>query len=451
MGPPARAGLTFLNEVGLDPGIDHMSALRIIHGIEGRGGTVTSFRSYCGALPAPEADTNPWGYKFSWSPRGVILAGRNSARYLEDGEEKLLPGDGCSRGTGSSTSRASVSSRPTTTATPSRTSRPTGSTGRARHVPGHACATPGGATPCRSWPTSATSTSTTSTPLPATYADLTAALAQVPAGGGLAARVAEILDVDVASDTVTRMEWLGLFADDPIPWDDVPTRSPLDALASRMLLLMPLGRASAISASCSTRSSGSSRRGRVRTITSTLVAFGEPGGDSAIARTVGLPAAIAATMVLDGRIADRGVLVPVLPSIYAPILDELAASAGVVFNERTERRVRHGRGGARGEERRRPPPSTARGLSRSRIEPRSALADSNRAPLLLRSAPGRSGTIICPSRGGPRPPRDGRATMGRSQVVRHRVLVPAFGGSNPPAPATDLAARDHRMTTRVDT
>ncbi len=70
-------------------------------------------------------------------------------------------------------------------------------------------------------------------------------------------------------------------------------------------------------------------------ITSTLVAFGEPDGDSAIARTVGLPAAIAAAMVLDGRIADRGVLIPVSPGVYAPILDELAASAGVVFNERT--------------------------------------------------------------------------------------------------------------------
>ncbi|MBW2535495.1 MAG: saccharopine dehydrogenase NADP-binding domain-containing protein, partial [Deltaproteobacteria bacterium] len=65
-------GLTFLNECGVDPGIDHMSAMRIIHGAGKKGGRVVAFRSYCGGLPAPEANTNPWGYKFSWSPRGVV-------------------------------------------------------------------------------------------------------------------------------------------------------------------------------------------------------------------------------------------------------------------------------------------------------------------------------------------------------------------------------------------
>ena len=74
-----RAGIIFLNEVGLDPGIDHMEAMKGIDGIRSRGGRVLGFRSYCGGLPAPEADTNPFGYKFSWSPRGVLLAGKNEA------------------------------------------------------------------------------------------------------------------------------------------------------------------------------------------------------------------------------------------------------------------------------------------------------------------------------------------------------------------------------------
>ena len=170
---------------------------------------------------------------------------------------------------------------------------------------------------------------------PATYAGLTAALAQVPDGDDLAGRVAEVLDVDRASDTITRMEWLGLFADEPIPWDDLPTRSPLDALASRMLPKMPLEKGERDLCVMQHEIVGEYPSGTREMITSTLVAFGEPDGDSAIARTVGLPAAIAAAMVLDGRIADRGVLIPVSPGVYAPILDELAASAGVVFNERT--------------------------------------------------------------------------------------------------------------------
>ena len=77
-----KSGLTFLNEIGLDPGIDHMSAMKIIDHIHGKGGKVDKFYSICGALPAPEAANNPLKYKFSWSPKGVILASRNSALYL---------------------------------------------------------------------------------------------------------------------------------------------------------------------------------------------------------------------------------------------------------------------------------------------------------------------------------------------------------------------------------
>ena len=74
-------GLIFLNEIGLDPGIDHMSAMRIIDDVHARGGKIRHFGSYCGGLPAPEANDNPFGYKFSWAPKGVLLASRNGARY----------------------------------------------------------------------------------------------------------------------------------------------------------------------------------------------------------------------------------------------------------------------------------------------------------------------------------------------------------------------------------
>ena len=75
------AGITILNEIGLDPGIDHLSAMKIIDEAKAAGDKVTSFISWCGGLPAPENSNNPLGYKFSWSPRGVLLAGLNSARF----------------------------------------------------------------------------------------------------------------------------------------------------------------------------------------------------------------------------------------------------------------------------------------------------------------------------------------------------------------------------------
>ncbi len=91
-GEARAAGLLFLNEIGLDPGIDHMSAMKIIHSVQKAGGAIVSFKSYCGGLPAPEANDNPLGYKFSWAPRGVLLAARNAAKYRKDGRLVEVPG-----------------------------------------------------------------------------------------------------------------------------------------------------------------------------------------------------------------------------------------------------------------------------------------------------------------------------------------------------------------------
>ena len=87
-----QAGLIFLNEMGLDPGIDHMSAMQIIEEIKNQGGDIVSFKSYTGGLVAPEYDTNPWKYKFTWNPRNVVLAGADgTAQYIENGQYKYIP------------------------------------------------------------------------------------------------------------------------------------------------------------------------------------------------------------------------------------------------------------------------------------------------------------------------------------------------------------------------
>jgi saccharopine dehydrogenase-like NADP-dependent oxidoreductase len=86
-----QKGLLFLNEMGLDPGIDHMSAMKLIDKLKNDGLTITSFKSYCGGLIAPESDTNPWYYKFTWNPKNIVLAGQGTAKYLEDGIFKYVP------------------------------------------------------------------------------------------------------------------------------------------------------------------------------------------------------------------------------------------------------------------------------------------------------------------------------------------------------------------------
>jgi saccharopine dehydrogenase-like NADP-dependent oxidoreductase len=84
--------LIFMNEIGLDPGIDHMSAMKIIDEIKAKGGKMLLFESFCGGLVAPESDTNLWNYKFTWAPRNVVLAGQGgAAKFLQEGTYKYIP------------------------------------------------------------------------------------------------------------------------------------------------------------------------------------------------------------------------------------------------------------------------------------------------------------------------------------------------------------------------
>ncbi|KAK2187791.1 hypothetical protein NP493_154g03016 [Ridgeia piscesae] len=88
------AGITIMNEVGVDPGIDHMLAMECFDDVKEHGGKISSFVSWCGGLPAPEYSANPLRYKFSWSPRGVLLTLLNSAKYLQDNKVVEVPGNG---------------------------------------------------------------------------------------------------------------------------------------------------------------------------------------------------------------------------------------------------------------------------------------------------------------------------------------------------------------------
>jgi saccharopine dehydrogenase-like NADP-dependent oxidoreductase len=86
-----QKGLLFLGEMGLDPGIDHMSAMKMIHNIKKEGGKITSFKSHCGGLVSPESDDNPWHYKITWNPANVVIAGRSGAIYRNEGKTIEIP------------------------------------------------------------------------------------------------------------------------------------------------------------------------------------------------------------------------------------------------------------------------------------------------------------------------------------------------------------------------
>lgn len=322
-----EAGVTLLNELGLDPGIDHMSAMRVIHQVRARGGEVTSFRSYCGGLPAPEANDNPFGYKFSWSPRGVVLAARNSARYLKDGAEVVIPGPELF----AKPEIVTVPGAGTFEGYPNRDSTayletyglPKARTmfrGTLRNL-GH----------CETWKAMADLGlfDDVAREFPGgTFRDVMAALAGVSADGDVESAVAAKASVSRGSAPIEKLTWLGMFDRDALPASSI---APLDALVARMVARMQYkpGERDMIALQ---HEFVATYPDRAEKIVSTLVEFGQPGGESAMSRTVGLPAAIGVLRVLDGSISRRGVVVPVTEDVYAPILDELEG-LGIRFDE----------------------------------------------------------------------------------------------------------------------
>ena len=313
-----QAGVLFLNEIGLDPGIDHMSAMRIIDRVHADGGRVVSFRSYCGGLPAPEANTNPFGYKFSWSPRGVLLAGRNDARYLEDGQVVEIP----NRRLFATRHTVPVEGVGDLEAYPNRDSLPyiqlygipetrTMYRGTLRY-PGW----------CETWQKfvelGLLDLTEREDLAGMTYRQLLAHLIGRPETSDLRRDLAVHLNIPVDSPILDRFEWLGLFRDDPLPLE----RTILDVLAVRMQekLQYAPGERDMVVLLHDFVAEYPDRRERIR---SWLVDFGIPHGDTAMARTVGLPAAIATRLILQGVIRLTGVHIPVLPEIYRPVLAEL--------------------------------------------------------------------------------------------------------------------------------
>ncbi|MCA8830686.1 saccharopine dehydrogenase C-terminal domain-containing protein [Hymenobacter pini] len=325
-----EAGIAILMECGLDPGLDHMSAMQVLTDIRARGGVVTSFKSYCGGLLAPEAEgDNPWKYKFTWNPRNVVLAGQSTAKFLENGRPRFITyqqmfartetlavsGFGEFEGYAN---RDSLSYR----APYGLQNIPTMLRGTLRR-PGY----------CAAWHALVRLGLTDDAvhldnPATLTWRELVEAY--LPTGSGnTAARVADYLGLTPEDDIMQRLAWLELFSERPVGLANATPAQLLERLLTEKWALQPRDRDMIVMQHLFEYELNGERHGH----TSSLVVLGDDAVHTAMAKTVGLPLAMAVRRLTQGQLQQRGVVIPTESELYEPILTELAQEYGIRFVE----------------------------------------------------------------------------------------------------------------------
>lgn len=319
---PARdAGIIILNELGLDPGIDHMGAMRIIDHVHAKGGKIDEFYSICGALPAPEAANNPFKYKFSWSPKGVVMAGNNEGRYLRHGRILEIPTQDLFK----NPLTVDFPGAGTLEIYPNRDSMPyielygvpqatTMMRGTFRY--------PGWCESIDAMKALKLITSDTYDFTGKTYADMLAMLMGENNATDLKNKVAQYLGISPQAQAIQAIEWLGLLDHTPM---NRQKDTPFEITSDLMIEKMELGKTERDMVAMLHVFRASYPDGSQEVIKSSMLDFGTPQTDTAVARTVALPAAVGVEMILRQEISVKGVHIPVIPEIYNPILDRLEA------------------------------------------------------------------------------------------------------------------------------
>ncbi len=326
-----KSGVALLNECGLDPGIDHMSAMKIIDEAKAAGGEITSFKSFCGGLVAPESNDNPWGYKFSWNPRNVILAGQGTAKYMEDGKHHYLPYNRLF----SQIEKINVSNHGTYDGYANRDSLSYRRIYGLEKIPTMLRGTLRQQGYCKAWDvfvqlglTDDSYAIEDSAHL--TYSQLVESF--LPAdkeNNSLKKRVAVFMNVDENADEIKLVEWTGIFENTPINLQLATPAQILQQLLETKWKLQDGDKDIIVMQHVfEIRNSKS----EIQKLKSSLVVKGENEIYTAMAKTVGLPLAIASKLILNGEIKARGVLIPVTKEIYNPVLKELA-NHEIIFHE----------------------------------------------------------------------------------------------------------------------
>lgn len=341
------AGVTVLNEIGLDPGIDHLYAVKTIDEVHRAGGQIRSFTSWCGALPAPDNADNPLGYKFSWSPRGGLLALLNSAQWYKNGELATVEGkdlmaasepqsivDGFDNLVGYP-NRDAVGFRefyriPEAGTVFRGTLRYAGfpESIRALVAIGYFSQDEMSAL------SSTASSSVTWLQLTAQLLGLSVESSEETVQDAVAKRVASFLSTEEVSRVITGLRWIGLFDASAVDGRGTPLDT-LCAVLERRMAYEPGERDMIIlQHAFDIEYAGGSKEKR----TSTLVEYGEPtapGSRSAMAKLVGLPCAVGVLAVLEGRISQKGMVAPWTTVEIARLLrEELNERFGITLEER---------------------------------------------------------------------------------------------------------------------
>jgi saccharopine dehydrogenase (NADP+, L-glutamate forming) len=323
------SGLIFLNEMGLDPGIDHMDTQRLINKIESKGGRLVSLRSFGGGLVAPESDDNPWGYKITWNPMNVVIAGMASARYVQDGKLRIVPYN-----------RLFLDIHPVEIpgvgwfeSYPNRDSikyRRIYNVPRIPNVFRGSLRKPGF---CKAWNALVQIGLTDNRYIVPdahllTYEEFLSFY--LPRKNKLTTKekLNHFLNETSESEILKKLEWLGLLSEEKIELNDsTPAEILLDLLQKKWKFTAMDKDMVILHTEIEYLIDDSSER-----ITSTLVIYGEENFNTAMSTTVGLPMGVGVKLILSNKISERGVIIPIYPDIYEPALKELE-ELGLVFNE----------------------------------------------------------------------------------------------------------------------
>lgn len=312
-----KAGIIILNEIGVDPGFDHMTAMRIIDKVKSEGGKIKEFYSICGALASPEEADNPFKYKFSRSPKEVLLAGNNSAKYLKDGKVIEIQAENLFKN-------------------PMQVDFP--EVGLMEVYPNSDSLTyidiyniPEVETMYRgtfrypNWCKIMDAMKTLgllSTEIQnfegKIYKEVVAEKMDVYPKN-VKEKAAGRLKLDLHSPAINALEWLGYFSNEKV---NLTEGSTFDITADLMLkkMMLPEGARDMVIMQHSFLIENAS--GEREFVKSRLLDF-PVNGHTSIARTIAFPAAIAVKLILNGEITDRGVQIPVSKTIYEPVLNEL--------------------------------------------------------------------------------------------------------------------------------
>src|SRR6056297_166 len=323
-----KAGIVILNEIGVDPGIDHMSAQKIIDEVHEKGGKIEEFYSITGALAAPEAADNPLKYKFSWSPKGVVKAGNNAARYLQKAKEVNIPSKELFKHT-------FFQNFPEVGELEVYPNRDSINYLDIYKIP-EAKTMFRGTFRYRGWCETIDAMKELNlisedkiNLKEKTYADLIAHQIGASESSNIREKTAKYLDIPEDAHALDALEWLGLFENKPINREK---DSPFEVTSDLMMEKMLLGEKERDMVAMQHTFLVYFPKADKEVIRSRMLVFGSPDTDTSIARTVALPAAIAVRMILEEKINLEGVYRPVIPEIYEPVLEELE-NIGIKLDE----------------------------------------------------------------------------------------------------------------------